>query len=219
MRGPGSRFCRDGPPSLTIALPSRAGKRGNSGEMDMDVDTACGPLKRHRSSGSEDLDPPALSSSFAVPHLPAKRSPTSAPLRSISAPLTSSQPVEPAQPGPSSTAVWAGPVFQASASGRDLLFCNMSVPLPADCAAELNETAGMEVSQLAPRRGVKVRRHRVCKCTLLDPSASQLVKLRSMAQNELVALAPLQRHGLILVPYLDNQGAVKLVCFCLALHR
>lgn len=72
----------------------------------------------------------------------------------------------------------------------------------------------MEVVQLAPRRAVKLGRHRVCKCTIVDASPAQLSKLRSMAQNELVALAPLEKHGLILVPYVAS-GQVRLVAFCL----
>ncbi|KXZ44908.1 hypothetical protein GPECTOR_61g861 [Gonium pectorale] len=221
-----------------------SGKRQNSEELDSETsEDASGPLKRQRTSGVEDLGAgasdadiiitasapapapvsgePSLplrtnSAEFAVPHLPAKKSPHAA-APGQPAPHAHAGPEPASAPAAPASVVWTGCVRQPNPNGRDLVFCRLSIPLPAECVAELSQGPDMEVSQLAPRRGVKLGRHRVCKCTLLDATPAQLTKLKSMAQNELVALAPLERHGLILVPYLDNAGGVRMVCFCLTL--
>ncbi|KAG2492416.1 hypothetical protein HYH03_009359 [Edaphochlamys debaryana] len=200
--------------SRTKSSSTSSGKRQSSDEQDSDTsEDACGPLKRQRTlSGSLSMDCDDLPSpaEFAVPHLPAKKAPH------VPAPNRTAGPTG-APPAPA-TATWVGNVWQSAANGRDVTYCRISVPLPVECAKELTELDGMEVAQLAPRKAVKLGRHRVAKVSIVEASAPQLAKLKSMAQNELVALAPLENHGLILVPYLDNAGGVRLVAFCLALH-
>ncbi|GLC47310.1 Charged multivesicular body protein 4C [Pleodorina starrii] len=193
-----------------------SGKRQCSDDMDSDFsEDACGPLKRQRTTGLEESNAADENhsdqrpSEFAVPHLPAKKAPHPAPINHVVAPPSAS--------AASTSVVWTGSIWQNVPNGRDLIYCKISVPLPAECTKELAESQNLEVVQLAPRRGVKLGRHRVCKCTIVEASVAQLAKLKSMAQNELVALAPLESHGLILVPYLDNAGNVRLVCFCLVL--
>ncbi|GFR50903.1 hypothetical protein Agub_g13200 [Astrephomene gubernaculifera] len=195
---------------------SCSGKRVGSEEMDSEfTEDACGPLKRQRTtpveeaSVADDIPIDQRPAEFAVPHLPAKKSPHPAPHSPVAS--TASAPAVPA------SVAWTGSIWQSGPNGRDLVYCKISVPLPEECAKELADAQHLEVAQLAPRRAVKLGRHRVCKCTFVEASAAQLSKLKSMAQNELVALAPLEKHGLILVPYLDNAGSVRLVCFCLAL--
>ncbi|PNH01738.1 Vacuolar protein sorting-associated protein 32 1 [Tetrabaena socialis] len=193
-----------------------SGKRTSSEEMESDItEDACGPIKRQRTGGLEeagsiaaDENPEAAaqrSAEFAVPHLPAKKS-TCAPVPSPAA-----------APVSAPSAPWSGNLWQSVPNALDLAYCKVSIPLPVECAKELSQGQSLEVAQLAPRRAVKLGRHRVCKCTILEASAAQLTKLKSMAQNELVALAPLESHGLILVPYVDNAGCVRMVCFCLTL--
>ncbi len=189
-----------------------AGKRNSSEDIDSaDVsEDACGPLiKRQRSNGTDDTsadETGPLRAEFAVPHLPARKA---------SAAHKSALPTKSSSCSSGPTAVWAGPVWQSGPNDRELVYCKVSVPLPAEVARELEEAQSMEVVQLAPRRAVKLGRHRVCKCTIVDASPAQLSKLRSMAQNELVALAPLEKHGLVLVPYVAS-GQVRLVAFCLS---
>ncbi|GIL88154.1 hypothetical protein Vretimale_14070 [Volvox reticuliferus] len=193
-----------------------SGKHQCSDDMDSDFsEDACGPLKRQRtggleeSSAADDHHNDHRASEFAVPHLPAKKAPHAASI-SHAFSSTSASVISP-------SIVWSGSIWQNAPNGRDLVYCKISVPLPADCAKELADCQHLEVVQLAPRRGVKLGRHRVCKCTIVEPSAAQLTKLKSMAQKELVALVPLESHGLIIVPYLDNAGSVRMVCFCLTL--
>lgn len=201
------------PLSETFWDSCHAGKRQSSDEMDSDFsEDACGPLKRQRtgsleeSSAADENHVDQRISEFAVPHLPAKKALHAVPYNHAVTPSCALE-------APAAV-VWSGNIWQNVPSGRDLVLCRISVPLPLECAKELVRQE-LEVVQLAPRRGVKLGRHRVCKCTIVEASVAQLVKLKSMAQNELVALAPLENHGLILVPYLDNTGGVRLVCFCL----
>ncbi|PNW82523.1 hypothetical protein CHLRE_06g282300v5 [Chlamydomonas reinhardtii] len=203
--------------SRTKSSSSGSGKRASGEEMESDAmsEDACGPLKRQR-TGSGPLDETTVvmeetgSAHFAVPHLPAKKAPAAVQQGEGVAPSASA----PAAPA---TSVWAGTIWQNVPNGRDLTYCKISVPLPIDAAKELSESKDLEISQLVPRRAVKLGRHRVCKVSITEASSSQTAKLKSMAQNELVAVAPLENHGLIFVPYVDNHGGVRLVCFCLAL--
>lgn len=191
-------------------------------------DEACGPLKRQKSDAPERAaelaadqlrEPcPAAPGSvaapcsaaapsqqqqqpgpeFAVPHLPVRRP---APKKG---PVTS----------PGGAAVWTGAV-RHTINGRSIEYCRLTVQVPAAHVQELG--SDLEVAHLAPRRSVGLGQYQVCKSSLLEASRSQMSKLRSMAQKELVAVVALEDNGLLVVPYFDSAHNVKVVCFLLIL--
>ncbi|KIY91323.1 hypothetical protein MNEG_16641 [Monoraphidium neglectum] len=74
--------------------------------------------------------------------------------------------------------------------------------------------SALYATELAHRRSVPLGRHAVCRCALA-PAASprQLAALSAMARAQLVAVAPLQGCELVVVPYFDSRGAVRVVAF------
>lgn len=145
------------------------------------------------------LPPISGSGTFALPAKPAPRN-SGAPARRRSTALPVSHPL-----------AWTGEVFQELHGRRMVYLSPLSIDLPFEHAAELGAT--LEVTQIAPRKGIKLGQHYVCRCTLPELSRSQTSKLKALAQHELVMVAPLHDNGLILVPYTDSAGGLKLVAF------
>lgn len=222
---------RSGTPTTSSGSAGSAGtKQRRSDDADTTTsccdDEACGPLKRQKSDAPElvaelaaDQLPepcptapgsaPAPCSSagqqqqpprpeFAVPHLPVRRpAPKKGPVLS-----------------PGGAAVWTGAV-RHTINGRSIDYCRLTVQVPAAHVQELGTE--LQVAHLAPRRSVGLGQYQVCKCSLLEASRSQMSKLRSMAQKELVAVVALEDNGLLVVPYFDSTHNVKVVCFLLVL--
>lgn len=120
----------------------------------------------------------------------------------------------PAQPAPP-MAVWQGPLVHRRGGAASEL-CSLSIQVPASYLDAL--PAALYVSDLAPRRAVPLGRHAVCRCALPPGGApAQLAALGALSRARLVAVAPLARCDVVVVPYLDGAGRVRVVAF-LRLH-
>lgn len=113
------------------------------------------------------------------------------------------------------TVVWSGSVryLQNGSDGEDL--CKIAVHIPKTQALEFHQH--LAVAHIVQRRGIMLGLHHVCRTTIIDATDSQQSKLRSLAQHELVAVAPLDNSCLILVPYLDSCSSLRAVSFLLLL--
>ena len=112
---------------------------------------------------------------------------------------------------------WSGAVWHV-VDGEELELCSVSIQIPDVTAEEFPPEGELHVAHLLQRKGLMLGRHVVCRSTLeLSDDKGQELCLRNMAMHELVAMVMLHTCALILVPYFDNRGCLKLVSFLLAL--
>ncbi|MEW5297285.1 MAG: hypothetical protein WDW36_000503 [Sanguina aurantia] len=72
--------------------------------------------------------------------------------------------------------------------------------------------------QARPRRGIQLGDHVVCRCSVDDAGSPALQQLELLARREVVAVAHIAGgRSVVLVPYMDKAGGLKLVCFILLL--
>ncbi|KAI8472772.1 MAG: hypothetical protein J3K34DRAFT_457653 [Monoraphidium minutum] len=164
---------------------------------------AAPPPKRRR---ADDMPPPA-------PRRPPPRRGSS------SASITSAPPPAPAAPGaPPAFAPWRGRLLHAApapaaprAAPVELGSLCIQVPL----AFRPHMPRDLTAVSLAPRRAVPLGRHVVCRTALAHagPAAAAAAALAAMAAAELVAVAPLAAGEMVVVPYHDGAGALRVVCF------
>lgn len=176
----------------TFALPAKPAPRVNGVSAMLSTPSAAGVFAKSTPAASGSVRTPG--SSISVPNpMGIKRS------REV---RIAQDPIE-----------WQGRVAQ-TVHGKDVLYCDgLRIGLPFEHAADV-PAAGLEVTHIAPRRGIKLGEHSICRCTLPTAlSRSQTAKLKQLASHELVLVAPLEEHGLILVPYTNNTGELRMVAF------
>lgn len=116
----------------------------------------------------------------------------------------------PQAPGEAS-AQWQGRLYHRRGSSVAEL-CGVSIQVPGRYYDQL--PSALYATDIPPRHAVPLGPHVVCRCSLL-PSTSdrQLAALAAMAKARLVAVAPLQQCELVVVPYHDGKGRVRVVGF------
>lgn len=125
-----------------------------------------------------------------------------------------------AAPSPTSlsarTHEWIGPV-KHSVCGKEGLLCRTTILLPLHVPkSELGRQ--LVVSKLVPRRGIQLGDHLVCRCSIADASKAQVGQLELLAKREIVVVARISGgKSMVLVPYQDKTGCLKLVSFILLL--
>lgn len=127
-------------------------------------------------------------------------------------PGTAAAATSPAAPAPAAPlGIWQGPLLHGRGPHAAEL-ATLAIQLPAGYLDQM--PPALQATRIAPRRGVPLGRHVVCRCALLGATSQrQAAALASMAAAALVAVVPLRRRELVMVPYLDGQARVRMVAF------
>ncbi len=87
--------------------------------------------------------------------------------------------------------------------------------MPVEFASVL--PAALHVSELVHRNHVLLGKHHVVRCELARPTQKHVQKVDLLASLQLVMVVQLDGCAITIVPYHDNNNAVRVVGFLLAL--